>query len=113
MARCAQHGRFDDFQPCSWHDVALEPGAGYSGAKDSQPAWNECWDAIQKGRVNVLLVHALDRLGKSLPHLVKIMSTLTERKIVLVSHRENIDLSTATGRMLAGFSLCWQTTNCA
>lgn len=86
-----------------WADVAEFIDSGYSGAKDSRPAWNECWDAIQKGRVNVLLVHALDRLGRSLPHLIKIMSTLTERNIVLVSHRENIDLSTATGRMLAGF----------
>ncbi len=77
--------------------------AGISGVKDSRPAWNECWDAIQKGRVNILLVHALDRLGRSLPHLVKIISTLSERNVSLISFRENIDLSTATGRMVAGF----------
>jgi DNA invertase Pin-like site-specific DNA recombinase len=50
----------------------------------------------------VLLVHALDRLGRSLPHLVKILSTLVERSVVLVSFRENIDLSTSTGRTVAG-----------
>jgi len=77
--------------------------AGFSGSKDSRPAWNECWDAIQKSRVNILLVHALDRLGRSLPHLVKIISTLSERNVSLISFRENIDLSTATGRMVAGF----------
>lgn len=75
---------------------------GISGAKDSRPAWNECWDAIQKGRIHVLLVHALDRLGRSLPHLVKIIATLCERNVTLISYRENIDLSTATGRMVAG-----------
>lgn len=77
--------------------------SGYSGAKDSRPAWNECYDAIQKGRVDVLVVHALDRLGRSLPHLVKILTTLTERQVTLISYRENIDLSTAAGRMMAGF----------
>jgi DNA invertase Pin-like site-specific DNA recombinase len=41
-----------------------------SGAKDSRPVWNRLWDAIRKGRVKVLLVHALDRVGRSLPHLV-------------------------------------------
>jgi len=76
---------------------------GISGAKDSRPAWNDCWDAIQKSRINILLVHALDRLGRSLPHLVKIISTLAERNVSLISFRENIDLSTATGRMVAGF----------
>jgi DNA invertase Pin-like site-specific DNA recombinase len=75
---------------------------GISGAKDSRPGWNQCWDAVQKGRVRVLLVHALDRLGRSLPHLVTIINTCVERNITLVSFRENIDLSTSAGRMLAG-----------
>jgi putative DNA-invertase from lambdoid prophage Rac len=75
---------------------------GVSGAKDSRPGWNACWDAAQKGRIKVLLVHSLDRLGRSLPHLVKIITFMTERNITLVSFRENIDLSTSSGRMLAG-----------
>jgi DNA invertase Pin-like site-specific DNA recombinase len=85
-----------------WRDVQEFVDVGVSGAKDSRPAWNQLWDAIQKGRVKVLIVHALDRLGRSLPHLVKILSTLVERDVVLVSFRENIDLSTSTGRMVAG-----------
>lgn len=85
-----------------WRDVQEFVDVGVSGAKDSRPAWNRLWDAIQKGKVKVLLVHALDRLGRSLPHLVKILSTLVERDVVLVSFRENIDLSTSTGRMVAG-----------
>lgn len=75
---------------------------GISGAKDSRPGWNACWDALQKGRARTLLVHSLDRLGRSLPHLVKIITELSERGLTLVSYRENIDLSTASGRMLAG-----------
>ena len=75
---------------------------GVGGAKDSRPGWNACWDVVQKGKVKILLVHSLDRLGRSLPHLVKIITFLTERNITLVSYRENIDLSTSAGRMLAG-----------
>lgn len=85
-----------------WKGVQEFTDEGISGAKDSRPAWNELWDAIQKNRVKVLVVHALDRLGRSLPHLVKIISTLTEKNITLVSFRENIDLGTASGRMIAG-----------
>lgn len=85
-----------------WEGVAEYVDEGISGSKDSRPAWNRLWDELQKGRVNVLLVHALDRLGRSLPHLVRILSTCVERDITLVSFRENIDLSTSTGRMIAG-----------
>ena len=56
----------------------------------------------EKGKIKVLVVHSLDRLGRSLPHLVKIITFMTERNITLVSFRENIDLSTSAGRMLAG-----------
>ena len=86
----------------NWKDVQEYVDEGISGSKDSRPAWNKLWDDIQKGRVKVLVVHALDRLGRSLPHLVKIISTCVERGITLVSFRENIDLSTSTGRMVAG-----------
>ena len=86
----------------NWRNVKEYVDIGESGAKDSRPAWNELWDAICKGKVHVLVVHALDRLGRSLPHLVKIIGELVDRNITLVSYRENLDLSTAQGRMLAG-----------
>jgi hypothetical protein len=84
-----------------WQNFTEYVDLGFSGAKDSRPKWNELWDAVQKGRVHVLLTHALDRLGRSLAHLVKIIFTLTERNVTLISFRENIDLSTAQGRLIA------------
>jgi DNA invertase Pin-like site-specific DNA recombinase len=85
-----------------WQDVAEFVDHGVSGAKDSRPGWNACWDAVQKRKVNVLLVHALDRIGRSLHHLVRIIGHFTEHGLALVTYRENIDLSTSAGRMLAG-----------
>ena len=85
-----------------WEGVTEFVDHGISGAKDSRPGWNACWDAVQKRTVNVLLVHALDRIGRSLHHLVRIMNHFMENRLTLVSYRENIDLSTAAGRMLAG-----------
>jgi len=88
--------KYRGWQPREFVDV------GIGGGKESRPGWNDCWDGIRKRQADVLLVHALDRLGRSLPHLVSIMTELTERGIALVSYRENIDLSTSAGRMLAG-----------
>ncbi len=91
-----EYCRLRKWQPTEYLDH------GISGGRDSRPGWNDCWDALQKGRIKVLVVHSLDRLGRSLPHLVKIITFLAERNITLVSFRENIDLSTSAGRMLAG-----------
>lgn len=85
-----------------WSDVQEFVDIGESGAKDSRPAWNEVWDLIAKRKLSCLVVHALDRLGRSINHLVKIIQTLSENNITLISYRENLDLSTAQGRMLAG-----------
>lgn len=74
---------------------------GISGANDSRPGWNACWDSLQKRKLDVLVVHALDRLGRSLSHLVKIIDFMGERNLTLVSYRENLDLGTASGRMVA------------
>jgi DNA invertase Pin-like site-specific DNA recombinase len=74
---------------------------GVSGAKDSRPGWNACWDSLQKRQVDVLVVHALDRLGRSLSHLVRIISFMSANNLTLISYRENVDLSTASGRMMA------------
>ena len=85
-----------------WTDTEEFVDEGFSGSKDSRPAWNTLWDSIQKGRTKTLVVHALDRLGRSLPHLVRIISTCVEKNVTLVSFRENLDLSTAQGRLIAG-----------
>ncbi len=83
------------WEPVEFIDV------GISGAKDSRPGWNAVWDSLQKGRLDILVVHALDRLGRSLSHLVKIIDFMSERNLTLVSYRENLDLSTASGKMVA------------
>lgn len=51
---------------------------------------------------DVLVVVALDRLGRSLSEMVKLLDWIVREGIELRSLREGIDLTTPTGRMLAG-----------
>ncbi len=51
---------------------------------------------------DVLVVVALDRLGRSLSEMVKLLDWIVSEGIELRSLREGIDLTTPTGRMLAG-----------
>lgn len=74
-----------------------------SGAKDDRPDLAACLKALRPG--DSLVVWKLDRLGRSLPHLVAIMDDLNKRKIglkVLTGHGANIDTTTAAGKMIFG-----------
>src|SRR5690554_453070 len=58
-----------------------------------------CLRALRKG--DTLVVWRLDRLGRSLKHLVEIINDLEGRGIRLESLTESIDTSTASGRLIA------------
>jgi DNA invertase Pin-like site-specific DNA recombinase len=85
-----------------WELVTEFIDVGESGSKDVRPAWSELWTQLRQRKFNVLVVWAIDRIGRSLPHLVKILAAIEEHNVTLVSLREAFDLSTAQGRMLAG-----------
>ena len=53
----------------------------------------------QQGRY-ALVVWKLDRLGRSLPHLIEAVKTLDERGIGFRSLKESIDTTTSTGKLV-------------
>jgi len=71
-----------------------------SGAKADRPGLERCLAELQPG--DTLAVWKLDRLGRSLPHLVHVVADLRERGIHLRSLTESIDTATAHGRLLFG-----------
>jgi len=71
-----------------------------SGARDDRPGLAALLDYARPG--DVVVVVALDRLGRSLSGIIRTVETLTERGVGLRSLREGIDLTTAVGRMLTG-----------
>ncbi len=69
-----------------------------SGAKDSRPGLAKALDFVQPG--DVLVVWKLDRLGRSLSHLLTIVTTLRERQVAFHSLTEGLDTTTPTGDFL-------------
>ena len=68
-----------------------------SGSRTDRP---ELAKALAHGRKgDVVVVWKLDRLDRSLPHLIDTVHDLEERKIGFRSLTDNIDTTTASGRM--------------
>ena len=74
-----------------------------SGQKEKRIGLDSCLKALRSG--DTLIVWKLDRLGRSLKHLVNTIQDLTNRKIgfkVLTGQGANIDTTTANGKLIFG-----------
>jgi DNA invertase Pin-like site-specific DNA recombinase len=68
-----------------------------SGALDRRPQLDRLLDQLRPG--DTVVVWRLDRLGRSLKHLIALSEDLKERKVGLKSLQESIDTTTANGRL--------------
>jgi DNA invertase Pin-like site-specific DNA recombinase len=71
---------------------------GVSGAAALRPGLSEALSALSAG--DVLVVWKLDRLGRSLSHLVTLLGELGQNSVGFASLTESIDTTTAGGRLL-------------
>ena len=69
-----------------------------SGATDDRPGLVKALAFVQPG--DVLVVWKLDRLGRSLSHLLSIVNALKEKKVASRSLTEGMDTTTASGELL-------------
>ena len=69
-----------------------------SGSLDARPALTKVLDQLRPG--DTLVVWRLDRLGRSLRHLIETVTELHERGVGFKSLRENIDTTTAGGKLV-------------
>jgi DNA invertase Pin-like site-specific DNA recombinase len=69
-----------------------------SGAKAERKGLEEALNYVRKG--DTLVVWRLDRLGRSLPHLITTMTDLEERGIGFRSLTENIDTTTSGEKLI-------------
>lgn len=70
---------------------------GISGASASRPALDDALAALSPG--DMLITWKLDRLGRSLAHLIQLMTDLRARGVGFRSLSEAIDTTTAGGRL--------------
>lgn len=69
-----------------------------SGARSDRPGLVEALQFVREG--DTLVVWKLDRLGRSMPHLIEIIAQLEKRGVGFRSLTENIDTTTPGGRLV-------------
>lgn len=76
----------------------LEVGSGAS----ERERRNQILDAARRRDIDIVLVWRLDRWGRSLVDLIATLQELRELDVGFVSLTETLDLTTSTGRAMAG-----------
>ncbi|HEY6769568.1 MAG TPA: recombinase family protein [Candidatus Sulfotelmatobacter sp.] len=75
---------------------------GQSGAKESRPAFDEMMRQVRRGYFSAVCIWALDRLARSLRQLLDISLELQRLNVDLVAVKQDLDTSSASGRLVFG-----------
>ena len=73
---------------------------GVSGAKERRPQLDRLMADARRRRFDVVICWKLDRMGRSLRHLVNLLAEFEALGVALVSLRDNLDLTTPSGRLM-------------
>lgn len=83
-----------------WEIAGEYVDLGVSGSKESRPQLNRMLQDAHRRRFDAIVCWKLDRLGRSLKHLVTTIEDLAAYGVSFVSLRDNLDLSTPSGRLM-------------
>lgn len=72
-----------------------------SGTKSNRPKLKALLGAVEKG--DTVIIESLNRLGRSSADLISLMQTFSDMGVTLISLKENLDFSSAAGKMIAQF----------
>jgi DNA invertase Pin-like site-specific DNA recombinase len=81
-----------------WEHVTFFTDSGVSGSKDRRPALDRLMVEVKARRVDVVVVAAFDRFGRSVRHLVETLELFRHLGVEFISLREQIDTGSPLGQ---------------
>lgn len=84
-----------------WHIEHEIVDHGFSGGTDSRPGLKQLLSLVRERKVDVVVVVKMDRLFRSLKHLVSTLEEWQAIGVQFVATKDNIDYTTPAGRLLA------------
>jgi len=70
-----------------------------SGKTTSRPEFNQMLDDMRLYKFNTLIVTKLDRIGRSLQHLLSLFDEFLKKQVHFIAITQNIDTSSAAGKL--------------
>jgi DNA invertase Pin-like site-specific DNA recombinase len=89
-----------------WHvaDIYEDHGISGSRGRDQRPAFDKLCKDAARGKLDMVRAWSIDRLGRSLHHVVSFMVEMVELGVGLYLHQQAVDTSTPAGRAMV--SMC-------
>jgi len=81
-------------------EIAGEYVDKISGAKAKRPGLDQLLADARRGKFDIVMVWAFDRMARSVRHFLEVLDELNHLQIEFVSFRENIDTGGPLGRAL-------------
>ncbi len=87
-----------------WKIITVFADEGVSGAqgREGRPGFDALMMAVSRREVDMVAAWSVDRLGRSLKHLVDFLGEIHSKGIDLYLHQQGLDTSTPAGRALFG-----------
>lgn len=82
------------------HEVYKVYSDVISGTTQSRPAFNQMLEDMRKYKFNAVAVVKLDRLGRSLKHLLSLIEEFKNKGVHFISVDQNLDTSSSTGILI-------------
>src|SRR5271169_1503008 len=82
------------------YEIVHEYTDRISGAKAKRPSLDRMMSDARRGRFEIVLVWACDRLARSVRHFLEVLDELNRLNIEFLSCRENIDTGGPLGRAI-------------
>jgi DNA invertase Pin-like site-specific DNA recombinase len=82
------------------YEIVAEYTDRISGAKARRPGLDQLMKEARRGRFDVVLVWASDRIARSVKHFLEILDELNRLNVEFVSFREQIDTGGPLGRAI-------------
>lgn len=85
-----------------WEVTTIHEDAGISGAKgrNHRPGLAALMKAVARRECDIVAAWSVDRLGRSLPDLLSVLSDLHAKGVDLYLHQQGLDTSTPSGRAM-------------
>ncbi len=94
LAHCQRQG---------WKAFKVYRDEGFSGAVADRPALKQMMADARQGRFDLVACWKIDRIARSISHLLEVLSELKGLGVGFISLTEAINTETAQGRMLCSF----------